>query len=57
MIIKAGYDPLDKLFAVGNPDVLHLNGVLEEPVAFTLFGIEQVDGAAFVREHLLQISH
>jgi hypothetical protein len=39
--------------AVGNPDVFHLNGMLEEPAAFALFGIEPVDGAAFVRERLL----
>src|SRR6266481_5334526 len=46
-----------RLLAVGNPDVFHLNGMLEEPAAFALFGIEPVDLAAFVRKRLLQISH
>ena len=45
--------PLEKLLAVGNPDVLHLNGMLEEPAAFSLFGIEPVDLAALVRKRLL----
>ena len=39
--------------AVGNPDVLHLNSVLEEPAAFALFGIKPVDRTAFVRKRLL----
>ena len=42
-----------RLLAVGNPDVLYLNGVIQEPAAFALFGVEPVDGAAFVGEHLL----
>src|SRR6266481_3082502 len=30
---------LEELLAVGSPDVFHLNGMLEEPAAFALFGI------------------
>ena len=41
------------LLPVGNPDVFHLNGVIEEPTAFALIRIEPVDGPAFVRKHLL----
>src|SRR2546425_1131774 len=44
-------------FAVGYPDVLDLNGVVEEPAAFALFDVKPIDGAAFVGEHLFQISH
>src|SRR6266446_5244894 len=55
--VTADWQPLEELLAVGNPDVLYLNGMLEEPAAFALFGIEPVDLAAFVRKRLLQISH
>ncbi len=41
------------LLPVRNPDVFHLNGVIEEPTAFALIRIEPVDGPAFVRKHLL----
>jgi hypothetical protein len=41
------------LLPVRNPDVFHLNGVVEEPTAFALIRIEPVDGPAFVRKHLL----
>ena len=43
------------LFSVWNPDVLDLSGVFKVPAAFGDAGIEPVDDAAFVREHLLQI--
>ena len=39
-------------FAVGDPDVFDLGGVLEEEAAFGLGGVEPVDGAAFVGENL-----
>src|ERR1022692_619995 len=45
------------LFAVGNPDVLDLCGVLQEPAALGNFRIEPVDGAALVGENLLQVAH
>jgi hypothetical protein len=45
------------LLAVGHPDVFDLNGVVEEPPAFALFQVEPVDGAAFVGEHLFQITN
>ena len=48
--------PRGSLFAVGNPDVFHLDGVIEEPAAFPLLHVEPVDGAAFVGEGLLEIS-
>ena len=54
---KIGLLCRSSLLAVGNPDVLYLNGMLEDPAAFALFGIEPVDGAAFIRKRLLQISH
>lgn len=41
-----------RLFAVGDPDVFDLGGVLEEEAAFGLGGVEPVDGAAFVGEDL-----
>src|SRR5260370_16472256 len=44
-------------FAVGYPDVFDLHGVVEEPAAFALFDVEPIDGAAFVRKNLFQISH
>jgi len=44
------------LFAVRNPDVLHLGGVLKKPATLSQFGVEPVDGAAFVRPNLLQIA-
>lgn len=39
-------------FAVGDPDVFDLGGVLEEEAAFGLGGVEPVDVAAFVCEGL-----
>jgi hypothetical protein len=48
---------LGKLFSVGNPDVFHLHGVIEEPAAFALFHVKPVYGAALVGEHLLQVSN
>ncbi len=50
---KIGLLCRSSLLPVGNPDVLYLNGMLEEPAAFALFGIEPVDGAAFIRKRLL----
>jgi hypothetical protein len=41
------------LLTIRNPDVFHLNGVVEEPTAFALIRIEPVDGPAFVCKHLL----
>jgi hypothetical protein len=40
------------LFAVGDPDVFDLGGVLEEEAEFGLLWVEPVDGAAFVGEDL-----
>ena len=45
------------LLAVGDPDIFHLDGMVQVPAAFALFRVEPVDGAAFVGEHLFQISH
>ena len=44
------------LFAVRNPDVLHLGGVFEEPAALRQFRIEPIDDSALVRPHLLQVA-
>jgi hypothetical protein len=44
-----------KLFPVRHPNVLNLRGMLQEPASLGHFGIEPVDGAAFVGEDLLQI--
>src|SRR2546429_5319846 len=44
-------------FAVRNPDIFNLHGVIEEPPAFALLSVEPVDSAAFVTEDLLQISN
>src|ERR1022692_2859520 len=44
------------LFAVRNPDVLPLSGVLQEPAAFRLLRVEPVDDAALIRPDLLQVS-
>src|SRR5213082_2678535 len=44
-------------FSVGNPDVLDLHGVVEEPAAFALPCVEPVDRASFIRENLLQVSN
>src|SRR5258708_36250397 len=44
------------LFAVRNPDVLHLGGVLQKPASLSQLGVEPVDGAAFVCPKLLQIA-
>ena len=41
-----------RLFAVGDPDVFDLGGVMEEEAAFGLGGVEPVDLAAFVGEDL-----
>src|SRR2546423_5868012 len=45
-----------ELLAVGDPDILHLSGVLEKPSALCLLHIEPVNGAAFIGKDLLQIS-
>src|ERR1700685_3848541 len=45
-----------RLFAVWDPDIFDLRGVLEEPAAFRLLGIKPIDRAAFVRPDLFQIS-
>ena len=45
--------PFERLLAVGDPDIFYLNGMIQEPAAFTLFGVKPVDGAAFVGEYLL----
>jgi hypothetical protein len=45
--------PESGLLPIWNPDVFHLNGVVEEPTVFALTRIEPVDGPAFVRKHLL----
>ena len=44
------------LFAVGDPDVFDLGGVLEEEAGCGLGGDEPVDLAAFVGEDLFEIS-
>ena len=44
--------PHDPLFAVRNPDVLHLRGVFEKPASLSESGIEPVDLPAFVRPDL-----
>src|SRR5216684_5324231 len=44
------------LFAVWNPDVLDLGGVLKKPAALSQLGVEPVDSAALVRPNLLQIA-
>ena len=45
-----------RLFAVWDPDIFDLRGVLEEPAAFRLLRIKPIDRAAFVRPDLFQIS-
>src|SRR5579864_8196552 len=44
------------LFAVGDPDVFDLGGVLEEEAVRGGGGVEPVDVAAFVGEDLFEIS-
>src|SRR5207302_9463455 len=46
-----------QLFAVGHPNVLYLNGMVEEPASFTLSRGKPVDGAAFAGAHPFQISN
>src|SRR5271165_7460898 len=46
-----------RLFAVWDPDVLYLSGMLQKPAAFGKFWIEPVDGSALVRPDLFQIAH
>src|SRR5229473_6445683 len=43
-----------RLFAVRDPDILHLAGMLQEPASFGQFRIEPVDGPAFVGPDLFQ---
>ena len=43
-------------FAVRYPDILYLGGVLEEPSTFALLHVKPVNRAAFIREHLFQVS-
>src|SRR5260370_31164850 len=45
------------LLAVRNPDVFHLDSVAQKPPSLALFGVEPVDCAAFVSEHLFQIAN
>src|ERR1035437_6992766 len=45
-----------RLFAVWDPDIFDLRGVLEEPAAFRLLRIKPIDRAACVRPDLFQIS-
>src|SRR5260370_15626911 len=45
------------LFAVRDPDVLHLGSMVQEPPAFALSDAEPVDSPAFIAEDLLQIPH
>src|ERR1700690_2670698 len=45
------------LFAVRNPDIFHLCGMLEEPTAFCHLRVEPVNRTAFVGPNLLQISN
>ena len=55
MIGKPG--PCGKLlFAVGDPDVFDLGGVLEEEAVGGGGGVEPVDLAAFVGEGLLEVA-
>src|SRR2546430_17567015 len=49
-------DRCSNLFSVRNPDVLHLNGVLEEEMAFALFGGEPIESTAFVGPNLFQVA-
>src|ERR1700675_4210950 len=44
------------LFAVRDPDILHLGGVLQEPAAFRVLGVEPIDGAPPIRPDLLEVS-
>ena len=53
LVQTCGWTPL---FAVGNPDIFHLRGVLQKPASFRDSRIEPVDRAAFVGPDLLQIS-
>ena len=48
---------IDRSFPVRHPDIFDLHRVVEEPPALALPCVEPVDGAAFVGEHLLQISN
>ena len=45
------------LFAVGDPDVFDLGGVLEVEGAFGLLRVEPVDLAGFVGEDLFEIAN
>src|SRR5581483_845813 len=45
-----------KSLAVWNPDIFDLGGVFQEPSSFALFGVKPVDGSAFVRKNLFQVS-
>lgn len=49
------FEFLKGLFPVGDPDVLDVHGVIEEPPAFSLLRVEPVNGTALVGENLLQI--
>ena len=44
------------LFAVGDPDVFGLGGVLEEEAGCGLVGVEPVDVAGFVGEDLFEVA-
>src|SRR5579859_1713050 len=48
--------PPCSLFAVGNPDVLHLRGMLEEPASFRQFRVEPVDDATLICPDLLEVA-
>src|ERR1700683_1179302 len=45
-----------RLFAVRNPNIFHLRGMLEKPAPFGQLRIEPVDGSAFVGPDLFQIA-
>src|SRR6266496_4700108 len=57
---SAGADQMQSrfagLFSVGDPDVLDLGGMLEEPAAFREFRVKPIDCATLVRPDLLQVS-
>jgi len=42
-----------QLLAVGDPDVFDLDGVIEEPAAFALLGVEPINRTPFVSKDLL----
>src|SRR5690242_7118795 len=47
---------LDTSLPVRNPDVLHLNCVLQVPPAFPLIVVEPIDRTSFIRKYLLEVA-